>query len=162
DFAAAIERAARGMACGAEGEVRGALASIQAEAHKWQGRNVEAEAHFAEAYGLFAPGTPRWLRALSELATVRAEMGAHEALLPLADELKMVGVGRDRPAYATSAARVAIQLLHTGHVDAADRILGSAEGAAARAGHEPTMTAALYQARAIRAMFWGDVGAFLG
>src|SRR5262249_53434870 len=71
----------------------------------------------------------------------------------------------------------AIQLLHTGHLEAADGLLGSAEAAAlapvhpsvsgpacgsAKIGPDPAMLASIYQARGIRAMFWGDVGAFLG
>jgi eukaryotic-like serine/threonine-protein kinase len=179
DFAAALKRAERGIVCGAAGEVRGALASIQAEAHKWQGNNVESEARFAEALALFPRGSDGWLKALADLATVRAKMGQHEPLLALATELYEMPFAHASTRYATAAARVAIQLLHTGHLEAADGLLGSAEAAAsATAPHEegftpsmdprrlaradPAMAASIYQARGIRAMFWGDVGAFLG
>jgi eukaryotic-like serine/threonine-protein kinase len=161
DFAAVLDRAARGLASGASGELAGRLASMQAEAHKWQGNNVEAEARFAEALGLFPKSGAAWLKALADLATIRAKMGQHEPVLALADELSRSPFSHVRTAYATAAARVAIQLLHTGHLDEADKLLSICEAAARQAEAEPAMLASIYQARAIRAMFWGDVGAFL-
>jgi hypothetical protein len=161
DFAAAVDRAQRGIACGAAGEALGRLRRIQAEAHKWLGANVEAEAAGTAALSLLPRGSEAWLGALADLATVRAKMGQHEPLLALAQELSTLD-GVNAPAgYATAAGRVAIQLLHTGHLEAADGLLARAEAAAARAPAEPAMAATLYQGRAIRAMFWGDVGAFL-
>jgi tetratricopeptide (TPR) repeat protein len=134
---------------------------MQAEAHKWQGNNLEAEARFAEALALFPKGGAAWLKALADLATIRAKMGQHEPVLALADELSRSPFTHTRAAYATAAARVAIQLLHTGHLEQADQLLSICEVAARQAEAEPAMLASIYQARAIRAMFWGDVGAFL-
>jgi eukaryotic-like serine/threonine-protein kinase len=164
DFAAALDRAARGLASGADGEVQGALFVVQAEAHRWLGNNVEAEAAGARALGLLERGSVRWLKALADLATVRAKMGLHDPVLALCRELQAEDPAYAPGSYATAAARVAIQLLHTGHLDVADAVLAQAEAAAAGAGPDPdpAMAASIYQARAIRAMFRGDVGAFLG
>jgi tetratricopeptide (TPR) repeat protein len=160
DFSAALARVERGIACGASGETKGALASIRAEAHKWLGNNVEAEASGAEALALLSPGSVRWLKALADLATVRAKMGQHEPLLALARQLAETSAF-EASSFATALAKVAIQLLHTGHLEAADALLARAEAAAQQAPPEPAMAASIYQARGIRAMFWGDVGAFL-
>jgi tetratricopeptide (TPR) repeat protein len=161
DFTAALDRAERGIACGAQGGIQGAFVVIQAEAHKWLGNNVEAEAAGVRALALLERGSVRWLRALADLATVRAKMGQHEGVLALARDLLAAEPTPIPSSFATAAARVAIQLLHTGHLEVADAVLARAEAAAANAEPEPAMTASIYQARAIRAMFWGDVGAFL-
>ncbi|HEY4120956.1 MAG TPA: AAA family ATPase, partial [Byssovorax sp.] len=121
DFQAALARAARGVACGAEGETRAELALVQAEVHKLTGDNVEAERRYADALALLPRGAPAWFKAIGDLATVRAKMGQHEPVLALGRELaQMQPSGAP---FVGATARVAIQLLHTGHLDAADQLL---------------------------------------
>src|SRR5688572_4460043 len=52
DFGAALERAGRGDACGAAGELAGELLLVRAEAHKWRGEHTEAAAGAAGALAL--------------------------------------------------------------------------------------------------------------
>lgn len=161
DFAAALARAKRGFALGALGEERGRLCLVQTEAHKWLGNNIDAKTAAGQALELLPAGSSAWLEALAVLATVSAKMGDHEQLLASANSVKSVPPKIAPAAYATAAARVAIQLLHTGHLDAADGLLKIAETVRSQvAADEPAMFACIYQARAIRSMFEGDVGAF--
>ena len=104
DFAAALDRAARGLASGADGEVEGALVVVQAEAHKWLGNNVEAEAAGARALALLERGSVRWLKALADLATVRAKMGLHDPVLALCRDLQAEDPAYAPGSYATAAA----------------------------------------------------------
>ncbi|HVY46547.1 MAG TPA: AAA family ATPase, partial [Minicystis sp.] len=141
DLAAAEARAARGLGCGADAEIAGALYAVEAEAHKWRGDNLKAEARYASALRRFAPGSPPWLKALADLATIRAKMGEHGGVLDLARELASTPYGHAATSWATAAARVAIQLLHTGHTAEADHLLGLTEAAAHHARPEPAMLA---------------------
>ncbi len=61
-------------------------------------------------------------------------MGQHAPLLALAQELDAAHGSTRAQSYAGAAARVAIQLLHTGHLDVADALLARAEAAAAPSG----------------------------
>jgi tetratricopeptide (TPR) repeat protein len=161
DFAAALAEAERGIACGAAGPELGALALIKAEAHKWMGNNTEAKLSAMQSTALLPRATPRWLASVAVLATVSAKMGHNDQLTTLAGELHTVPAGDAPAAYATAAARVAIQLLHTGFLSVADELLLVAEGAARGVtSNEPAMSACISQARAIRSMFEGDVGGF--
>ena len=127
DFAGRRSRGcgARRVACGAEGETRAELALIQADVHKLTGNNVEAEARYAEALALLPRGAPAWFKAIGDLATVRAKMGQHEPVLALGRELAQMHPSG--APFVGATARVAIQLLHTGHLDAADQLLRKAE-----------------------------------
>lgn len=164
DFAAALASTERAMACGAKDAVAGALLRIQAEAHKWRGNNAEAERCAAEAMRRLPRGSRSWSMAAADLATVAAKMGHHDRLLLVAGEIRAITAEQeDREAHAIACARVAIQLLHTGHLAPAEDLLAAAESEVQALGEaEPAALAPIYQARAIRSMFTGDVGAFLG
>jgi eukaryotic-like serine/threonine-protein kinase len=67
DFAAMIERAERGAACGAEGEVLGALRTLQVEGHFWRGEPEGVDQRGAEALALLPPGSLHYQRALARM-----------------------------------------------------------------------------------------------
>ena len=84
DFATSIERADRAVACGAVGELLGAVRRIQAEAYSWRGEYAAAERCNEEAMQLLPRDHPLWFRAASlatEMAFVR---GDHQRILSLA------------------------------------------------------------------------------
>jgi len=60
DFAAAVARAERGVACGASGDVLGDLRLAQAVAHKHQGELALALQRAEQAVALHRPGSTRW------------------------------------------------------------------------------------------------------
>jgi hypothetical protein len=64
DMGAALSSAKRGLACGAAGEMRGALLSVEVAACMWQQQFDEVVALGAEAIDLLPEGTRRWCRSL--------------------------------------------------------------------------------------------------
>jgi serine/threonine protein kinase/tetratricopeptide (TPR) repeat protein len=63
DATTAIVRVDRGLACGAEGERRGALEAIAADAHQHLGELEEAGRRGQAALALLGPRSPHWHRA---------------------------------------------------------------------------------------------------
>ncbi len=156
DLAAAIDRAARGIACGAEGSVLAALRLVQAEAHRWRGELADAEAMGLLAMRSSSPGSPGWFSAAGEVVSTFGALGSHERLVSLVHELGEHSAGDEMGSpEAIALARAANQLLLAGHLDLADALLQRVDSALA---HEPLVTARLYQARALWAMFRGDAG----
>ncbi|WP_437282388.1 protein kinase [Sorangium sp. So ce375] len=76
DLRAAIERAACGEACGAEGEDLGALRLVAAEANVWTGDLAAAEELGASAAELLPAGCPGWFRAVTQIAAAAGKLGA--------------------------------------------------------------------------------------
>jgi len=70
DFAAVIERAERGVRCGATGEVKGALMALACEAHAFRAEWLDAAARGAEAIALSPRGSTPWCRAAAWLLHV--------------------------------------------------------------------------------------------
>jgi eukaryotic-like serine/threonine-protein kinase len=161
DFAGALGRARRGCACGAEGELRGALLLVQAEANKCVGRSVEADACAAEAVRLLPRGSYRWFGAVARMADASGRIGNYDRLLPLSQELFRVEVRGAPGPYATAAARVAAQLFSAGQAEVGDRLLAAAEAAATSPSSDPVTAASVAQARARRALATGDLSAFM-
>ncbi|WP_437593715.1 serine/threonine-protein kinase [Sorangium sp. So ce1000] len=76
DLRAAIERAACGEACGAEGEDLGALRLVAAEANVWAGDLAAAEEQGAAAAELLPAGCAGWFRAVTQIAAAAGKLGA--------------------------------------------------------------------------------------
>ena len=115
DLAAAIERAARGVA-GAEGEALGRLRLVQAEAHRFRGELALAEACAGEALALLPAGTPRALRAASELASAAGLLGHVERVEEAARALPEHAADPAlRSAEVVCLCRAAIPLFWAGH-----------------------------------------------
>src|SRR5262249_32628487 len=75
DMAAALSSVERGLACGAAGELRGALLSLAVPACMWRGQFDEAITLGTEALDLLPEGTRSWCRSL--LYACMAERNLH-------------------------------------------------------------------------------------
>ncbi|HZF52634.1 MAG TPA: protein kinase [Polyangiaceae bacterium] len=94
DFAAVLSRAARGLACGAEGTEEGALRLLEAEAHTWLGSFEEAAQSARAAMDRLERGSALWQAAAKEAAEASGRRGDTSALLAIAEELLATGAGR--------------------------------------------------------------------
>jgi eukaryotic-like serine/threonine-protein kinase len=162
DFAAAAARAERGVACGAKGEMRGALRLAEAEAHKWIGEHAAALVEGREAMGLSPPGGARWFAAAGEAAEAAGKLGDVETLTAIGQALREAS---RRPACklaarATPIAHAAFQLFNIGRYELAQALLDQVEFADEDV-TEPGILARIHQVRSSRAMFAGDAGAYL-
>jgi eukaryotic-like serine/threonine-protein kinase len=161
DFATTIERAGRGMACGAQGEQRGALLLLRAEAYQWRGDFDEAEVGLCESLPLLVAGTARWYQAASELVAARVRLGRPadmEALVgSLADQPPVAGAESARVvAWARAAVALVFARLDALAVRLFDRIDGVDVDPADR-----MLAGRVEQARATRAIGAGDVSTYL-
>ncbi len=155
DFAGALERAARGLACGAAGPLRGSLLLVQAEAFHWRGEAAEAAARAEDALGTLEKGTGEWFAAAALLATTCGRLARNERLAALSATLEEArpASGAGGSAHVARAA-VAVALLHAGRYAEAERLLALLDGAAIA--DDPFLSAWRARALAIRAAYAGD------
>ncbi|MBI4510768.1 MAG: protein kinase [Deltaproteobacteria bacterium] len=161
DFAQVITRAQRGIQCGAEGELLGALMLLQAEAHKWRGETEDAERSSLEAVSWLGRGSARWCSAVGELATASSRLGNRHRLALLGDLL--VGVAQAEalsPPEQVACARTAQALLLLGLHENADRLYESLAHAPAD-DMEPVHAAPILSSKAVRAAQRGEPVEFL-
>jgi tetratricopeptide (TPR) repeat protein len=157
DLASAIDRAERGVACGAEGAVLGGLRNVQAHAHHWRGETSKMESAAADAVALLPRGGAEWADALATLAVAKQRLGHTEELTSVAHELTERLSARDddhgdrgdRGSLARAGARIASLLFFAGRQELACKVLDVAETAASGGGTE--VQARIHQARAPRA-----------
>jgi tetratricopeptide (TPR) repeat protein len=162
DFRGAAARAERGVACGASGELLGALRLTTAEAHKWCGEFAEAARDGLDAMGLLPHGSPAWFAAAGEAAEGSGKLDdlaqlrmIGEALLETAED-PTEGLGP----HVTATAHAAFQLFSHGNYELAVALLDRVERLAGQV-VDPGIVARIYQARSSRAMYSGDAGAYL-
>jgi eukaryotic-like serine/threonine-protein kinase len=151
DLVGAIELAERGAGCGAEGEVLGALRSVQAQAHHWRGETVKMEMSASFAVDLLPRSSPRWAEAMALLGVAKQRLGRTEDLDSVARKLLNV-LGepeRDRASLARASGRVSSLLFFAGKHALATELLDAAEAAARDGGAE--VEARIHQARAPQA-----------
>ncbi|WP_437682582.1 serine/threonine-protein kinase [Sorangium sp. So ce131] len=110
DLRAALDRAASGVACGAEGEELGALRLVASEANVWEGDLAAAEELGAAAAGLLRAGSAAWFRAVTQVAAAAGKLGAIDRVARwaavaggLASERAAVGEGDGEIAPASVA-----------------------------------------------------------
>jgi tRNA A-37 threonylcarbamoyl transferase component Bud32 len=169
DLAGAVERAERGVECGAEGEAFGALRLSAAEAHGWQGRSREAMLCAIDAARELPRGRGAWLVAISVIASSAMNLGDEETLLRAADELDEAHGAPDDvesrrlpAAHLLACARVAGPLFLLGKGERAERLLARADGPEGRAAiQEPAVRARVLETRALAALCAGLSGDFL-
>nr|HEX4317828.1 protein kinase [Kofleriaceae bacterium] len=157
DFAAAIARADRGVACGAADEDLGALRLLQAEALKWSGAFAEAARRGREAMALLPPGSAGWYDAAAEAAEAIGRSGDTNALVSVGEALL---AAPEDVRSVTATAHSGFQLFYSGHLELAHALLDRVERVAG-AVTDPAILARVYQARSSRASFTGDAGAYL-
>jgi tetratricopeptide (TPR) repeat protein len=158
DLAAVIERAERGIACGASREDLGLLHLVSAEAHLWRGQLAHAEQRGSEAVALLPPGSDGWFEAVCNVVIATGKRGAFDeverwALEALAQRQRGVA-----SALVLCLGECASYLVFGGRYAMADVVLAAlsrGEGLDAR------VLAKIEEARAIRASAAGDQAACL-
>jgi tetratricopeptide (TPR) repeat protein len=163
DLEAALARAERGAACGADPEDLGALRLVEAEAHAWRGEFTQAEERANDAVALLTPGSAAWYRAITQATTAAGKLGALDR-----SEAWIGPMCAATPAEGALSALVfclsvcAIELTFSGRYAAATMLY---ERGRAAAGDPPAIDAQalgqLHQALATRALVAGDPGACL-
>ncbi|APR78317.1 Adenylate cyclase [Minicystis rosea] len=160
DLTVAVERAAFGVDCGAEGEELGYLRLIQAEAHLWRGALAEAEASAAGATALLPIGTAAWFRAVGFSVVAAGRLAGYDRV-----EDRMSLVARTAPARGAASAQLvclcecATVLVMAGRYAAADGMIDRLRKVAPDPSMlEAPVAAALEQLAAIRACLAGDPG----
>lgn len=132
DFEAAIARARRAEACGAEGVTLGEVVRVMADAHVWRGETAAAEKEARRALGLLVPGSVTWLQAAAACAIAASRMGDLDTLHAAARDVEALVASRPfasvepalRVAQVVAMSRLSIALLHAGDAPAAEGMLG--------------------------------------
>jgi eukaryotic-like serine/threonine-protein kinase len=88
DTAGALAHAERGVRCGATGMALGALRTIQAEAHGWEGRNDLAQARALAATELLPRAHPQWFIAVAWGIQASVKLADGENVERLAKDLR--------------------------------------------------------------------------
>jgi len=163
DFDAAIERAERGIVCGAVGEVLGSLRMVQAEAHRWRGDANEAGRCIDEALERLPKGSARWCSAAGEAATAHGRSGNRARFAVVARELCALKTeAPSRSAHAVALTRAGIGALYAGEFEIARLALIRMEELFAALGDaDDAVAAKIIQTRAIKSMHDGDVAGTL-
>jgi len=159
DFGAAEALSDRAIACGAAGEVRGALHLLRAESFRWQGRYAEAQAAGIAAMEALPRGGAAWHDAAGELAVACSLRDDRARLGEVASDLVELGAGAGDADDAGLAARViawaraTTWLLLFGMDDRARQLFALVDAAEPRiAGREPSAHARIHYAHATRAL----------
>jgi len=158
DLEAVIHYADRGIACGADGEVRGRLLLRKAEARRWRGEYAEAERHAREAMALLGRASTRHFRALAEAVEAASALGDEprlRELVSLLSQRSQNGVGA--VPHLVALCRAAVALLRTGDYRSADGLLAYVD----EASHDlttadPNAAGTVHATRAYRALVHGD------
>ncbi len=136
DLGAALGRAERGIGCGAEGELLGALLFVEAEAYAWRGDSSELAAELASEAATLV-GEAQWGDVASLSAALAAQLGRREELVAWADKLSAAIERSDAsPSVHAAAARVSFSLIHEGKRERGEALLARippASGAVAAA-----------------------------
>ena len=153
DLAGVLDRAERGIACGAQGVVLGELYLLKAEASGWAGHERHRE--LAEkALALLPPGSAAWARAAAELAVACRSTGDRERLRTTAEAMASIAVEHVSLGHAWGIARTVLELLGAGESAVAERLIPWITSAAERAdeGDAPTLRAMVEWLRAATAL----------
>lgn len=164
DFASAVERARRAIACGAVDKELGSLHLLQAEALKWLGQTNEAASAAQSAMSYLPRGGADWCTAAGEVALTYARRGDTDELRATAEELlteARSGRATDDAATAAASARVAVSLSFAGSYELAEALVEVADAAATRCGPDPVAHSWLTAARAHQALVAGEPARYL-
>lgn len=163
DFEAAIARAEQGIAAGAEGETRGALFGVVAEARRWRGEAALAEAAADQALGLLPRGARRWFSAAGDAVIAAGKRGKHDRVAELASLLRETAP--DEAALGTAMAalsRAVIHLSFGGRSDDAGVLVERMEALLdVFPEADPAIAAIVQRTHASRAAQAGDIARYL-
>jgi hypothetical protein len=157
DLVAVIARAERAVACGADGELLGAVRQLETEARMWRNDLAASEVCGLEAMDLLPRGSPRWLKVTTIVATVSLQRGKHERLSRIAKQL----LGPVEPTSAMglhliAIAQVARYLLRLGVLDLVEPLFERLATTATDMAHDPAVLGHVHAAFASRSLFEGD------
>jgi tetratricopeptide (TPR) repeat protein len=160
DFAAAIARAERAVACGAQGDELGELFLIRAEAHRWRGEFAESARWAIEAMRALPRDGGRWFAAVGLVANY-AGAEVDEALAPLGAVLAGPWSGEAvRGAEVIAMAWTEACLLHLGKTEWAAALRARIDAISDRFPDEPAVNAHVESGRALHALLSGDPGGY--
>lgn len=157
DLSAAIDRAERGITCGAAGEALGALWFVQSEAHNWQGELVLSQQRAKEALELLPLASTAWYRAYQQAIDAAGKLGEFVQVEALAEV-----VGAVEPAVGASSARIiclsicANHLIYGGRYGLADKLIATLAENIDADRQSPQALGVYHQMRGIRASAAGD------
>ena len=159
---AAIERAERAIAAGAERSMRGALRLVQADARFWKGDLRQAWSAALEATQCVRRGAEAWFSAIGWFIATSAELGNLTAAGEWIDTLFSARAERDSPAATVAVCRAAIAMAAVGRPDLTDRLVRDVEQSN-DVPRSPHAQAFLRWARACRKLGDdGDLACFVG
>ena len=163
DLAAVLERAERGVRCGASGEVLGEFRRLQAAAHRWRGENAQAETRSLEAMRWLPRGSASWYRAAVEALLASSRIGKIAELAEIGREVQgAVLSGRPSGAGVIAWERAAALLLVAGRQDLAEPLIQELEPIAEPiAARDPVVRARIDMLRGLRALAAGDPGTYV-
>ncbi len=165
DFAAVVQRAERGIACGQKLESLGPLRLLQAEGLRWRGQLAEAETHALDALNSLPARSARWYGAAGELAVASALRGANDRLREVGELLRDVPLDREMlgaQIIAWSRAATWLVLLGFAKDSIGDALCARIDEAAELLeGPDPAVTARVHYTRATRALVAGDISEYL-
>ncbi|HEX7507798.1 MAG TPA: serine/threonine-protein kinase PknK, partial [Polyangia bacterium] len=155
---AALGRETQGATDAQAGEIRGALALVQAEALRWRGELSRAESAGVAALALLVSGSPMWFRAAGQTIVALGSQGKVKELGALIANVRAVEPQLEaRDAFLVCLSEGATHLISAGHLAAADALL---DEAARLAGYfldiEPQAWGLVHKARAARAAARGE------
>jgi eukaryotic-like serine/threonine-protein kinase len=166
DYVALIERAERAIACGANGEERGVLRTLQVEGYFWAGDSDGVERAGAEALASLSPGAAPYARALARMVISRGRRANGDGVVELAGLLvRTLEAEAVAPtaagAYAFALAHAAAQLLFLGRYELVEPLALRADRLAkdARGENDPALLGWADDAKSSVAMLEGDMGA---
>ncbi len=151
-----IDRAARGLECGAADAEKGMLLLLAAEAHDWIGETESTERCALEAMEVAREGSTTWLRAAAELAVAAGRQGNHNLLVGLARDMFRVRAGEARADRVMAFALVASELFLSGHGDQGRRLMARLDELADVCERDPLAAGWRARARGIEAVVGGD------
>ena len=143
----------------------GPLHLLIAEANRWQGKLAEAERAGSEALAALPPGTRLWFRAAAESVLAGSMLGHVERVASITAQIRAqvpVAEGDVTEAKAKALAHAVSELLNAGRYELADEALVDLDAlAASHPIGDLAVLARTQDARARRALVFGDVGEFL-
>ncbi|XXX82822.1 protein kinase [Sorangium sp. So ce134] len=160
DYAAAIERAERAVACGAAGEALGEIETIRAEACRFGGDSAAAEQHVTAAMRALPEGGAWWSRAVGVALWTFQMAGRCAAVIALARQLcarwsAEAVTGPELISMAQAALALHYMMGQSAETEALCRQLDATFD---RFRHDPTVSAPVLRLRMHRAFVAGDLG----
>ncbi len=159
DVAGALALCRRGLAAGADGEARGTLRWLEAEAAWWRGEHARAVTAGVVALATLPARGARWYAALGATAWSAGPLGDTERLVELAgDLLRQPPPDEVRSHAVIAAVKLANFLLFAGIVDGLRKVLAFVQSHAPRLPPGDAATGWVEYLRYLAAMRDGELG----